>query len=104
MGYALNGDGSLRYVVDHVVHGDRWYVGSFSNSNNGKEMMSYGIQQDHASGLLEYFYNASTSELIWENYAADGTADVARSNVGDVDPNYGGFADEKTALAADYFD
>ena len=91
MGYAINGDGSLRYKVDHVVHGDRWYVGSFCNDNNGKEMMGYGIQQDNASGLLEYFYNASTGELIWENYAASGTADVARGNVGDIDPNYDGF-------------
>lgn len=91
MGYALNGDGSLRYTVDKVVHGDRWYVGSFSNSNNNNEMMGYGIQQDNASGLLEYFYNASTGKLIWTNYAASGTADVARGNVGDVDPNYDGF-------------
>lgn len=90
MGYALNGDGSLRYVVPNVVHGDRWYVGSFANSNNDNEMMGYGIQQDNANGLLEYFYNASTGELIWEHYAAEGTADVGRGNVGDIDPNYDG--------------
>ncbi|MBQ3109849.1 MAG: RICIN domain-containing protein [Clostridia bacterium] len=91
MGYALNGDGSLRYTVDKVVHGDRWYVGSFSNDNNNNEMMGYGIQQDNPNGLLEYFYNASTGKLIWTHYAASGTADVARGNVGDVDPNYDGF-------------
>ncbi|MBE6854538.1 MAG: hypothetical protein E7501_02665 [Ruminococcus sp.] len=90
MGYAINGDGSLRYTVDHVVHGDRWYVGSFENANNGNEMMGYGIQQDNANGLLEYFYNASTGALIWEHYAAEGTADVGRGNVGDIDPNYEG--------------
>ena len=91
MGYALNGDGSLRYVVDNVVHGDRWYVGSFANANNGNAMMGYGIQQNQEHGLLEYFYNASTGELIWEHYAEEGTADVARANVGDVDPNYEGY-------------
>ncbi len=90
MGYALNGDGSLRYVVPNVVHGDRWYVGSFENANNGTEMLGYGIQQDNESGLLEYFYNANTGELIWEHYAAEGTADVARGNIGDIDPNYEG--------------
>ncbi len=90
MGYCLNGDGSFRYTVPNVVHGDRWYVGSFSNSNNGKEMLGYGIQQDNANGLLEYFYNASTGELIWEHYAAEGTADVGRGNIGDIDPNYDG--------------
>jgi len=91
MGYALNGDGSLRYTVDKVVHGDRWYVGSFCNDNNGKEMMGYGIQQNNQSGLLEYFYNASTGEIIWDNFAEEGTADVARGNVGDIDPNHDGF-------------
>lgn len=91
MGYALNGDGSLRYVVDNVVHGDRWYVGSFCNENNETEMFGYGIQQDNGSGLLEYFYNASTGKLIWEHYAESGTADVGRGNVGDIDPNYDGF-------------
>ncbi len=90
MGYCLNGDGSLRYTVDNVVHGDRWYVGSFENSNNNNEMMGYGIQQDNANGLLEYFYNASTGELIWEHYAESGTADVGRGNIGDIDPNYEG--------------
>lgn len=90
MGYALNGDGSHRYTVKNVVHGDRWYVGSFSNANNNNEMMGYGIQQDNANGLLEYFYNASTGELIWEHYAPEGTADVGRGNIGDIDPNYDG--------------
>ncbi len=90
MGYALNGDGSHRYTVKNVVHGDRWYVGSFCNANNGTEMMGYGIQQDNANGLLEYFYNASTGELIWEHYAPEGTADVGRGNIGDIDPNHDG--------------
>lgn len=92
MAYALNGDGSLRYHMDEVVHGDRWYVGSFCNENNGKEMMGYGIQQNNASGLLEYFYNASTGKVIWKNSTTDGsTYDVGRGNVGDIDPNYDGF-------------
>ncbi len=90
MGYALNGDGTLRYTVDNVVHGDRWYVGAFENANNGGEMMGYGIQQDNGNGLLEYFYNASTGKLIWEHYAASGTADVGRGNIGDIDPNHEG--------------
>ena len=66
MGYAINPDGSFRYKVDNVIHGDRWYVGSFKNTNNGNEMYGYGIQQDNSKGLLEYFYNASTGKLIWE--------------------------------------
>lgn len=91
MGYCLNGDGTLRYHVDEIVHGDRWFVGSFSNENNGKEMYGYGIQQNNQYGLLEYFYNASTGEMIWTNYAKEGTADVGRGNIGDIDPRYEGF-------------
>ena len=91
MGYALNGDGSLRYHIDEIVHGDRWFVGSFDNANNGREMMGYGIQQNNQYGLLEYFYNASTGKMIWTNYAKEGTADVGRGNIGDIDPRYDGF-------------
>ena len=92
MGYALNGDGTLRYVVPTVVHGDRWYVGTFNKTD--KVMMGYGIQQDHPSNLLEYYYNASTGKLVWTHYGDEscaGQCDVARGNVGDVDPNYDGF-------------
>ncbi|MBR3269129.1 MAG: hypothetical protein IKI58_10475 [Oscillospiraceae bacterium] len=91
MGYALNGDGSLRYHIDEIVHGDRWFVGSFCNENNGKEMYGYGIQQNNQFGLLEYFYNASTGEMLWTNYAKEGTTDVGRGNIGDIDPRSDGF-------------
>ncbi len=91
MGYCLNGDGSLRYHIDEIVHGDRWFVGSFCNENNGKEMYGYGIQQNNQFGLLEYFYNASTGEMLWTNYAKEGTADVGRGNIGDIDPRSDGF-------------
>ena len=91
MGYCLNGDGSLRYHIDEIVHGDRWFVGSFCNENNGREMYGYGIQQNNQFGLLEYFYNASTGEMLWTNYAKEGTADVGRGNIGDIDPRTDGF-------------
>ena len=92
MGYCLNGDGTLRYHIDEIVHGDRWFVGSFSNSNNGKEMYGYGIQQKNQYGLLEYIYNASTGEMLWTNYSnSSELIDVGRGNIGDIDPNYEGF-------------
>ena len=90
MGYALNGDGTLRYSIDKVVHGDRWYVGAFSK--NDKVMMGYGIQQKNPNGLLEYYYNASTGKIIWKHSVApENTVDVGRGAVGDIDPNYDGF-------------
>ncbi|MBR6069507.1 MAG: hypothetical protein IKP78_02810 [Ruminococcus sp.] len=92
MGYCLNGDGTLRYHIDEIVHGDRWFVGSFSNKNNGREMYGYGIQQKNQYGLLEYMYNASTGEMLWTNYSKSSELiDVGRGNIGDIDPNYEGF-------------
>ncbi len=91
MGYALNGDGTLRYSIPEVVHGDRWYVGAFNKGD--KVMMGYGIQQDHPKNLLEYYYNASTGKIVWTHYGDEscaGQCDVARGNVGDIDPNYAG--------------
>lgn len=92
MGYCLNGDGTLRYHIDEIVHGDRWFVGSFCNENNGKEMYGYGIQQKNIYGLLEYVYNASTGEMLWTNYTdSKELIDVGRGNIGDIDPRYDGF-------------
>ncbi len=91
-GYALNGNGKLRYQIPLINHGDRWYVGAFKKGD--KVMMGYGIQQDHPQNLLEYYYDASTGEILWTHYGDEscaGQCDVARGNVGDVDPNYDGF-------------
>ena len=91
MGYALNGDGTLRYQVKDVVHGDRWHVTAFSNAQNGKEMWGYGVQQRNPNTLLEYIYNASNGELIWTNYGGDGDVDIGRGDIGDVDPTHEGY-------------
>lgn len=91
MGYALNGDGTLRYQVKDVVHGDRWHVTAFSNAQNGKEMWGYGVQQRNPNTLLEYIYNASTGELLWTNYGGDGSIDIGRGDIGDVDPTHEGY-------------
>ncbi len=91
MGYALNGDGTLRYQVKDVVHGDRWHVTAFSNADNGKEMLGYGVQQRNPNTLLEYIYNASTGKLLWTNYGGDGSVDIGRGDIGDVDPTHEGY-------------
>ncbi|MBQ8927957.1 MAG: RICIN domain-containing protein [Oscillospiraceae bacterium] len=91
MGYVLNGDGTLRYQVKDVVHGDRWHVTAFSNAQNGKEMWGYGVQQRNPNTLLEYIYNASTGELLWTNYGGDGSVDIGRGDIGDVDPTHEGY-------------
>lgn len=56
MGYALNSDGSLRYSIPEVVHGDRYHIAPFSNAQNGREMWGYGIQQR----IPRHFWSTST--------------------------------------------
>ncbi len=91
MGYCINGDGTLRYQVKDVVHGDRYHIAPFSNADNGKHMTGYGVQQNNPNTLLEYIYNAATGELIWTNYGGDGNVDIGRGDIGDVDPTHEGY-------------
>ncbi|MDO5294999.1 MAG: FG-GAP-like repeat-containing protein [bacterium] len=89
IGFCLNGDGTLRYSLHDqgIVHGDRFYVGKFNKDD--EVMMGYGIQQNNPSGLQEYYYNASTGEVIWK-HMSDIIGDVGRGSVGDIDPTQPG--------------
>ncbi len=89
IGFALNGtNGSLLYTLgtQGVVHGDRYDIGKFDKDRAG--LQGYGIQQDNPSGLLEYYYDATTGQILWKHMGAVG--DVGRGNAADIDPNYGG--------------
>ncbi|MFD3503270.1 hypothetical protein [Streptomyces sp. NPDC058678] len=88
IGFVLNGDGSLRYSMgpQGIIHGDRFHLADMDPSRPGLE--GYGVQQDNPSGLLEYYYDASTGSVIWKHNG--GPADVGRGMAGDVDPRYPG--------------
>jgi rhamnogalacturonan endolyase len=88
IGFVLNGDGTLRYSMGDqgIVHGDRFHVADIDPNRPGLE--GYGVQQRNPSGLLEYYYDASTGELIWEHYGSP--ADIGRGMAGDIDPNHPG--------------
>lgn len=91
IGFVLNGDGTLRYSLagSNIVHGDRFYIGKLDPSQPG--LQGYGIQQDNPYGVLEYYYDASTGSMIWQNSVEPPAGDVGRGNVGDLDPNYPGY-------------
>ncbi|MFM9279661.1 rhamnogalacturonan lyase family protein [Paenibacillus jiagnxiensis] len=91
IGYVLNGDGTVRYSLheDNVVHGDRFYIGKFDPDSS--EFYGYGVQQDNKTGLLEYYYNATTGKMIWQHYTTPPAGDVGRGDVGDIDPRYPGY-------------
>ncbi|MXN90115.1 T9SS type A sorting domain-containing protein [Flavobacterium sp. Sd200] len=89
IGYCLNGDGTVRYLLgpEGVVHGDRTQIGKLDPNRAG--MQGYAVQQNNPSGLLEYYYDANTGELLWEHYGSVG--DIGRGTAADVDPTHSGF-------------
>lgn len=89
--FMLNSDGSLRYILPGVVHGDRFYIGKFDPYHTG--MRGYGVQQNNPNGMLEYYYDATTGKVIWShNSGTPGTpTDVGRGMVGDIDPRHPGY-------------
>jgi rhamnogalacturonan endolyase len=91
IGFCLNGDGTLRYSLSPqgIIHGDRFYIGKFDPTRAG--LQGYGVQQSNSSGLLEYYYDANTGNVLWGNSVAPAsTYDVGRGIVGDIDPRHAG--------------
>ncbi|MFB6319704.1 autotransporter-associated beta strand repeat-containing protein [Saccharicrinis sp. FJH54] len=89
-GYVLDDNGTPLYSLGYqgIVHGDRFHIGDFDPDRPGLE--GYGIQQDNASGLAWYYYDASDGTLLQTQYRAS-IGDYARGNVADLDPNHTGF-------------
>ncbi|GEM_PF-1282557 len=88
--FMVNSDGTLRYILPGVIHGDRFYIGKFDKQHAG--MRGYGIQQNNPSGLLEYYYDATNGKIIWGHSTTPGNiVDVGRGLVGDIDPRFPGF-------------
>ena len=88
--FMINSDGTLRYILPGVVHGDRFFLGKLDPGAPG--IQGYGIQQNNPSGLLEYYYNGTTGQIIWSHSTTPGNIiDVGRGLVGDVDPRFPGF-------------
>lgn len=89
IGFCLNSNGTLRYSLagQGVVHGDRTHIGKLDPNRAG--MQGYAVQQDNASGLQEYYYDANTGAILWKHIGA--VADVGRGAAGDIDPRYNGF-------------
>lgn len=88
--FMINSNGTMRYILPGVVHGDRFYIGKFDATTPG--LQGYGVQQNNPSGLLEYYYDAASGALQWQHSTTPGTlVDVGRGLVGDIDPAYPGF-------------
>ncbi|GIE99226.1 carbohydrate-binding protein [Paractinoplanes rishiriensis] len=90
IGFVLNGNGTLRYSLasQGVIHGDRFHIAKMDPNRAG--LQGYAVQQDNASGLREYYYDATTGQIIWKHIES-GVGDVGRGMAGDVDPRYPGY-------------
>ncbi|MDP5240841.1 hypothetical protein Q9Q94_14950 [Uliginosibacterium sp. 31-16] len=94
--YALNSDGTLRYVVDKAGHGDRLQIGEFDPLRPGLE--GFGIQQSELgiwSNFPWYYYDASSGTRLITGqhppYIAEKAYDVARGTAADIDPRHPGY-------------
>lgn len=94
--YVVNGDGTLRYVVDGAGHGDRFHLADLDPDRPGME--GFAIQQAELGVIpnFPWYYDADTGERLvtgrhpadWEN-ATD--IDVGRGSTGDIDPEHPGY-------------
>ena len=78
IGFVINGaNGTLLYsltATGGVVHGDRWHIAKMDSSRSG--LQGYGIQQNNASGLYDYYYDARNGTMIWKHMNGGATVDV----------------------------
>jgi hypothetical protein len=90
IGFVLNGGGTMKYSLGAAgtVHGDRYHIGDLDPDRPGLE--GFGVQQDHPGGLIEYYYDAATGQLLHTRYTTP-PADNGRGIVADIDPNHRGY-------------
>ena len=93
IGFVINGaNGTLLYsltATGGVVHGDRWHIAKMDSSRSG--LQGYGIQQNNASGLYDYYYDARNGTMIWKHMNGGATVDVGRGDTGDIDGSKPGY-------------
>jgi rhamnogalacturonan endolyase len=88
--HAISSNGTLLWNLgtQGVVHGDRFQISDLNPNRPGLEM--YGIQQNNNNGLIEYFADAATGQLLWVYSVGTNGWDAARGTAADVDPRYPG--------------
>lgn len=101
--YVLDDDGTLKYVVDQAIHGDRFHIGDFDPARPGLE--GFAIQQTEVgawSNFPWYYYDAASGTRLITGehpaYTPDKTSaadekvwDVPRGTIADIDPRHPGY-------------
>ncbi|WP_405968209.1 hypothetical protein OG613_36945 [Streptomyces sp. NBC_00015] len=95
--YVVNSDGTLRYVVDGAIHGDRFDIADLDPDRPGLE--GFAIQQSElgiVSAFPWYYYDAAIGErLVTGSHptspVSDADLDTGRGNAADIDPDHRGY-------------
>jgi len=95
--YVVNSDGTLRYVVDGAIHGDRFDIADLDPDRPGLE--GFAIQQSElgiVSNFPWYYYDADTGARLVTgvhpaNPTSDEDLDVGRGTAADIDPGHPGY-------------
>ncbi|MFE7934590.1 hypothetical protein ACFU6S_38905 [Streptomyces sp. NPDC057456] len=95
--YVVDGDGTLRYVVDRAIHGDRFDIADLDPDRPGLE--GFAIQQSElgiVSAFPWYYYDADTGErLVTGSHptspVSDADLDTGRGNAADIAPGHRGY-------------
>lgn len=82
IGYVLDDNGTQRFNLSEVVHGDRFHVTDIDPDRPGLE--NFIIQQNNGSGLATAYYDPGSGAMIKKWYAG-GVVDVGRGVVADID-------------------
>lgn len=88
----ISHDGTLKYNMRNgtpsIGHGDRFHIGDLDPNRPGLE--TYGVQQNNAGLVYEYYADAATGEILHAHYGTT-VADIGRGIAADIDPNYPGY-------------
>ncbi|MES2922532.1 MAG: autotransporter-associated beta strand repeat-containing protein [Verrucomicrobiota bacterium] len=82
IGFVIDDNGTQRYNLPEVVHGDRFHVTDIDPDRPGLE--NFIIQQNNGSGLATALFDVGSGAYVRKWYAG-GVVDVGRGVVADID-------------------
>lgn len=88
IGYVIDDNGTQRFNIPEVVHGDRFHLTDIDPDRPGLE--NFIIQQNNSSGLATAFYDAGTGGILKKWYAGS-IVDVGRGIALDITSAHKGY-------------
>ncbi|MBC8095794.1 MAG: hypothetical protein H7Y43_08275 [Akkermansiaceae bacterium] len=83
--FCINANGTLRWKLAGVGHGDRFHIGKFDPTRSGLQGFDTQQRPPGTTPLVEIYYDASTGASLWKHLGKEGD-DIGRAAAGDIDP------------------